>query len=562
MDWNKRFFLLLTLVTLFRLVYLLVAPLDLAADEAYYWDWSRQLDWGYFSKPPMIAWLIALFSRTIGSTTAVVRLPAVLLGAVSTLVLFLLGRRMYDSRTAFWAAAAGMASPGASALGFIMTIDAPLLCFWSIALYMFWAALESEKQGASTLLSAKARERNEQIIPAPASRPRRGKAAARFHPACSWEWFGLAAAIGMGLLSKQVMGAFIGLMFLFVAVSRDDRRLLKSHRLYLFSLLGLAALIPPLLWNAGHGWITLHHTAGHFVGSRSIFIATFAEFIGGQIAVVSPFTWILFALLSTVLLFNFRFLDRRVLYLLCFSSVPLIGVACLSLRQRIQPNWPAAVYPAGMILLAAWGSGTISVGTKLDSWRPYFKKGVIVGAAIALLTYGFPFWAGAADRLCAETVRIIKLTNAYPFRTDVAPAPWAGRLIARLQGWRQSGMEAGMVLGRVPHPEKTFILTFNRQLASELAFYAPGQPKVYNWRNPDCFPENQYDIWDGPKIGWDALIFFPGTDNRGIAALFGYFEEVERIDSPPLRGEGDRYYTLYLGTSLKKWPSRAVKSEQ
>src|SRR5271157_2283706 len=107
MDWNKRFFLLLVLVTVFRLVYLIAAPLDLAADEAYYWDWSRQLDWGYFSKPPMVAWIIALFSRTIGSTTAIVRLPAVLLGTISTLEIFLLARRMYDSRTAFWAAAAG-----------------------------------------------------------------------------------------------------------------------------------------------------------------------------------------------------------------------------------------------------------------------------------------------------------------------------------------------------------------------------------------------------------------------------------------------------------------------
>ena len=207
MDWNKRFFLLLALTTVFRLVYLLVAPLDLAADEAYYWDWSRQLDWGYFSKPPMVAWIIALFSRTIGSSPAVVRLPAVLLGAVSALVLFLLARRMYDSRTAFWAAAAGMASPGASALGFIMTIDAPLLCFWSLALYMFWAALEKREGG-------------------------------------SREWFALAAAIGLGLLSKQVMGAFIVLMFVFAVVSRDDRYLLKSRRPYLFSLLGLAAFDP------------------------------------------------------------------------------------------------------------------------------------------------------------------------------------------------------------------------------------------------------------------------------------------------------------------------------
>ncbi len=496
MNWNKRFFLLLTLATVFRLAYILAVPLDLAADEAYYWDWSRQLDWGYFSKPPMVAWIIALFSRTIGSSPAVVRLPAVLLGAVSTLALFLLARRMYGSRTAFWAAAAAMASPGASALGCIMTIDAPLICFWSLALYMFWAGLEKRDR-------------------------------------VSWEWCALAAAIGLGLLSKQVMAAFIVLMFAFAAVSGADRYLLKRRRPYFFSLLGLAALIPPTLWNASHDWVTFHHTAGHFEESLSNFMATSTEFIGGQIGIVSPLTWFLFVLVSAWLLFHFKSKDRRVLYLLCFSFAPLLGVAVLSLRQRIQPNWPSMAYPAGMILLAAWGCGEISTGSRLDSWRPYFKKGVILGAVMALLTYALPFWAGAV------------------------PGPWADRLIARLQGWRQLGIEAGRALGEAPRPQSTFILTFNRQLASELAFYTPGQPRVYAWRVPEGEPKSQYDIWEGPKIGWDALIVFPETDSPGgaAAALSRYFQAVERLDDTSLGSGGSRKYRLYLGTSLKNWPA-------
>ncbi len=493
-DWNKRFFLLIILIIVFRLAYLLAVPLDLAADEAYYWDWSRQLDWGYFSKPPMLAWIIALFCRTIGSSPAVVRLPAVLLGTVSALLLFLLARRMYDSRTAFWAVAAAMASPGASALGFIMTIDAPLICFWSLALFMFWTALEKKEDG-------------------------------------SLEWSALAAAIGLGLLSKQVMAGFIVLIFLFAAVSSADRYLLKSRRPYLFSLLGFAALIPPVLWNAFHGWVTFYHTATHFAAGRFNFISTSTEFIGGQIGIVSPLTWILFALLAASLLFNFKSRDRRVLYLLCFSFVPLLGVTVLSLRQRIQPNWPAMVYPAGMILLAAWGCGNISAGSRLDSWRPYFKKGVMVGAVMALLTYALTFWAGAG------------------------PVPWADRVIGRLQGWRQLGVETGRALGEVPRPQSTFIMTFDRQLASELAFYVPGQPRVYTWRVPGGAPKCQYDIWEGPKIGWDALIVVPETDSRP-AAISGYFQAVGPLDDTSSESSVRHHYRLYLGTSLKDWPAK------
>lgn len=33
-------------------------PLDLSGDEAHYWDWSRQLDWSYYSKGPAVAYVI------------------------------------------------------------------------------------------------------------------------------------------------------------------------------------------------------------------------------------------------------------------------------------------------------------------------------------------------------------------------------------------------------------------------------------------------------------------------------------------------------------------------
>ena len=491
MDWNRRFFILLACATALRLAYLLVSPLDLVADEAYYWDWSRQLDWGYFSKPPMIAWIMALFSRVMPSSAAVVRLPAVLLSAVSAWALFALARSMYDARTGFWAAAAGMASPGGSVLAFMMTIDAPLVCSWSLALYLFWKALEKEKGGSVV-------------------------------------WLGLAVAIGVGLLSKQIMSCFIGIMFLFLAVSGRDRHLLKSYRPYLYSIIGLAALVPSVLWNAHHGWITFHHTAGHFEGSKSFFIATMGEFIGAQIGVISPVTWILLVVLCLFSILNFRKLDRRALYLLCFGFLPLACVFVLSFRQRIEPNWPAAFYPAAMVLLAAWGCGAFSTGSKLDAWRPWFKKGVMIGALMALLTYALPFWAASA------------------------PGPWAQRLVARLQGSQQLGVAAGAAFGEVTRPGNTFVLALSRQMTAELAFYMPGQPRVYKWRFSGV-PENQYDIWDGPPIGWDALIVFPEPASRVPPAVSACFQDVRRLEYPAVKGEPHRF-SFFLGTSLKKWP--------
>src|SRR5262249_29510973 len=70
-----------------RLVYLsLNCPLDLAPDEAHYWDWSRRLDWSYYSKGPLVAYLIRLSCWLFGSWSeavadsqmVAVRIPAII----------------------------------------------------------------------------------------------------------------------------------------------------------------------------------------------------------------------------------------------------------------------------------------------------------------------------------------------------------------------------------------------------------------------------------------------------------------------------------------------------
>ena len=55
-------FLLLTVVLMtlliLRLLSIYISKIDLFFDEAQYWAWSLNLDFGYFSKPPFLAWSI------------------------------------------------------------------------------------------------------------------------------------------------------------------------------------------------------------------------------------------------------------------------------------------------------------------------------------------------------------------------------------------------------------------------------------------------------------------------------------------------------------------------
>src|SRR5437588_814145 len=65
-------------------------PLDLAPDEAHYWHWAQHLDASYYSKGPLVAWLIRGSCELFGDTGFAVRLPAVLCGTLLLVSLYVL----------------------------------------------------------------------------------------------------------------------------------------------------------------------------------------------------------------------------------------------------------------------------------------------------------------------------------------------------------------------------------------------------------------------------------------------------------------------------------------
>jgi 4-amino-4-deoxy-L-arabinose transferase-like glycosyltransferase len=81
LRWRNYFLVLLLLITVWRLLFVVIAPLDLEPDEAYYWDWGRNFALGYYSKPPLIAWINTFSTFIFGAATSAVRLPAVFFGA-------------------------------------------------------------------------------------------------------------------------------------------------------------------------------------------------------------------------------------------------------------------------------------------------------------------------------------------------------------------------------------------------------------------------------------------------------------------------------------------------
>jgi 4-amino-4-deoxy-L-arabinose transferase-like glycosyltransferase len=131
-DYFKNLLIFLAIITLYRLFVLLNSNVDLYADEAYYWGWSKHLDFGYYSKPPMIAWVIAFFTSICGDSEICVKLPALIFYPFTTIIIFFIAKELYEQKTAFWSAFVFITLPAVSMSSMIISTDVVLLFFWSL----------------------------------------------------------------------------------------------------------------------------------------------------------------------------------------------------------------------------------------------------------------------------------------------------------------------------------------------------------------------------------------------------------------------------------------------
>lgn len=485
-------------VTLLRAVWILFVPLDLLEDEAYYWDWSRRLDWGYYSKPPMVAWVIGAATRLFGAHAAVVRLPAVLFGALGMAGAYALARRMFDSRTAFWSLILLAVAPGSMSLGLVMTIDAPLVAFWCVALYAVWRAVDTN--------------------------------------AANLGWWLLAGLLtGLGLLAKQMMIVLPVAVLVYLLATPGRRHL---RRVGPYACLGLAvlAVLPVLAWNARHGWITFHHTAHHFARDSISFVdalQSFGVFLAGQLLVLSPLLGMLFGLVGCSLLAGLRRRRAQVLFLTLLGPLPVFLIALGSFRQGINANWPAVFHVCSAILVAAWLRDRLSFTPRVDRTRAWLRPALAVAILLCVLTYSVPFVAKACR---------FDGARYDPMR--------------RMRGWSQLGTAMTGIMAEQPRPQRTFVMAWNRQAASALAFYMSGQPHVYVWNPEPWIVRSQYDLWDPPgdRLGWDALLLVtPQTPLHFMLA--DRFASVEYLGplTVPRGAMGERRFELYRGSNLTRW---------
>lgn len=303
----------LTVLTAYRMWVIPRLGISLYVDEAQYWTWAQHLDWGYFSKPPMIAWLIALATGLFGDGLIAVKLPALLLYPATAWLIYLLGIRLFDARSGFRAAIAFSLMPLVSAIGLFVSTDAPLLFFWTAALLFLLRALEKDR----------------------------------------WlDWILLGTMVGLGCLSKYTMAAFGLSAGLLVLMDPARRQALANARLWIAVIIAALIFVPNVLWNWAHHFPTLVHTADitHLEGGGQM-AGNPGEFLVAQAVSLGP----AFALAYLVgLVWSFKHLGQlRHQVVLCFSLPLFLLVLIQAARSEANGNWAAPAMVTALLLATA-----------------------------------------------------------------------------------------------------------------------------------------------------------------------------------------------------------------
>lgn len=297
------------LLVVYRLALGLLDRTELSTDEAQYWFWGQTLDFGAYSKPPLIGWIIRLSTDIFGQTIVAVRLPAVLFHAATAAVIFVCARRLASSSVAWLAALLYLLSPAVALGSALMTTDTPLLLAAAVAL------LAQQRLGSAH--AAGQRDRGAAIL--------------------------LGLALGLGILAKHAM-LFWLLGAAGAAVLSPGFRPSRRDLLLAVGIM-LAVVTPHLIWLARHGFITFQHIQTITDGT-ALSLYRPLRFLAEQFLVAGPICF------AALLIAALRI--RSNLALAILTLTPLLIVVVQGIRGPVLANWAVLYLVPGTILAAEW----------------------------------------------------------------------------------------------------------------------------------------------------------------------------------------------------------------
>ena len=395
----------LLILTTLRARLAFAGALGLGIDESYMVAAGRTLRLGYFDHPPLAWWMAWGAAHVAGNESAfVVRLPFVLLFALTTWLMFRLTAKLFGACAGLWAAALLNVSPvfGLTTATWVLP-DGPLI-----------AAL----LGAAICLIA--------AVPA------EGRAA------WGW-WLGTGLCAGLALFSKYSAALTIAGAMVFLLTEPAARRWLLRPHPYVAGLVALAVFSPVLAWNAEHGWAALLFQAGRAGGGRLHLFGPLSP-LAGEALFVLPWMWMPLVICGAASLRRGPRDPGRWL-LACLALPPILLFLVVSLRSHVLFHWAAPGYLMLFPLLGAAVGRRRRHSRPIRVWLVASAAFVTVGALFVASEVRFNWLPEVAEDFALGTDPDLDAVDWTSVRTDLAARGLLGQpgLIMAATRWHDAG---------------------------------------------------------------------------------------------------------------------------
>lgn len=310
--------------------------LELQGDEAYYWLYSRYLDWGYFDHPPMVAIFIRIGDSIMHNELGL-RLLTVLASSASIYFLWLALKSYAVSAGAFILVVSGIFI--FHIYGFTTTPDAPLFFFTALFYLVYQRYIDEDRWSLAVLL---------------------------------------ALIVACALYSKYNAVLLIGFTLL------SNIKLLRRGSFWMVVVLATALYLPHILWQINHGYPSVNY----HLFERSARIYNFTDtfsYLPGQLLMAGPLVgWFFFYKAFTV-----RVKDAFIRCLLVNCAGTLLFFLISSFKGTVQPQWTFILF-APLVML------TLIRFKQLGGWPRWLVPLAAVNLSLILIVriiiiFGFGF---------------------------------------------------------------------------------------------------------------------------------------------------------------------------
>ena len=305
--------LALLAVTLLRYIAIAATPLGLDVEEAQYWLWSQNPDAGYFSKPPMIAWMIGISTMIFGDTLFGVKALAPMIQLFSALLIGRVARIAGGDAAGMLAMLVWITLPAGSLAGFVISTDSPMLMFL-LAMLAVLAPLSLDR--GLTLQQA-----------------------------------GLAGIFaGLAMLAKYAALYLPAGLVLWWLWDGRKKHPFSSRHVLAFALGLLASLSPNIAWNLGHGFATVAHLEHNAdLGAAAPSLTRSLGFLAAQAGVAGP---LVLGLAAAAAIACWR--EPRGRFWIALAAPAIVAISVQAFLSNANANWAAASWPPLIVLMCSW----------------------------------------------------------------------------------------------------------------------------------------------------------------------------------------------------------------